>query len=226
MVFQPKRRGIPVPSSPAFYIGGNAIEIVDKWPHLGHIITCEYNDEADISNRRNSLVSQINNILCYFKNLSSPVKLKLLQAYCSSLYGSEIWNLCNGKIEDICIAWRKGLRRARSLPPNTHNLLLAPLCNTIPIMDEICRRFLSFALACLNSDCELVAGVAKYALYYARMYSTMGRNNLFCYDRFRPASNLWAERPCLGPCEIRGIVMSKTEDITFMCTVFTRTDFD
>jgi hypothetical protein len=32
VVFQPKRRGIPVPSSPAFYIGGNAIEIVDKWP--------------------------------------------------------------------------------------------------------------------------------------------------------------------------------------------------
>ena len=104
LVFQPKRRGIPVPSSPAFYIGGNAIEIVDKWPHLGHIITCEYNDEADISNRRNSLVSQINNILCYFKNLSSPVKLKLLLAYCSNLYGSEIWNLCDGKIEDICIA--------------------------------------------------------------------------------------------------------------------------
>jgi hypothetical protein len=216
LVFQPKRRGIPVPSSPAFYIGGNAIEIVDKWPHLGHIITCEYNDEADISNRRNSLVSQINNILCYFKNLSSPVKLKLLQAYCSSLYGSEIWNLCDGKIDDICIAWRKGLRRAWSLPPNTHNLLLAPLCNTIPIMDEICRRFLSFALACLNSDCELVVGVARYALLYARMYSTMGRNNLFCYDRFRPASNLWAERPCVGPCEIRGIVMSKMEDITYL----------
>ena len=93
LVFQPKRRGIPVPSSPAFYIGGNAIEIVDKWPHLGHIITCEYNDEADISNRRNSLLSQINSILCYFKNVSSLVKLKLLQAYCSSLYGSEIWNL-------------------------------------------------------------------------------------------------------------------------------------
>ena len=45
----------------------------------------------------------------------------------------------------------------------------------------------------------------------------MGRNNLFCYDRFRSASNLWAERPCLGPCEIRGIVMSKMEDVTYLC---------
>ena len=119
MVFQPKRRGTPVPSSPVFYIGSNAIEIVDKWSHLGHIITCEYNDEADISNGRNSLVSQINNVLCYFKHLSSPVKFKLLQNYCSSLYDSEIWNLCDGKIEDICIACRKGLIRACSLLTHT-----------------------------------------------------------------------------------------------------------
>jgi hypothetical protein len=68
----------------------NATEIVDKWPHLGYIISCERNYEADISNRCNSLLSQINNVLCYFKYLSSPVELKLLQAYCSSLFGSDI----------------------------------------------------------------------------------------------------------------------------------------
>jgi hypothetical protein len=54
-------------------------------------------------------------------------------------------------------------------------------------------------------------------VYYARMYSTMGRNNLFCYDRFQPASNLWVECPCLGPCEIHGIVMCKVEDATYLC---------
>ena len=108
MVFQPKRRGIPAPSSPAFYIGGNAIEIVDKWPHLGHIITCECNDDADISNWRNSLVSQISNVLCYFKHLSSTVKLKLLQAYCSV----ELMRWQNrGYLYNV----EEGLRRAWSL---------------------------------------------------------------------------------------------------------------
>jgi hypothetical protein len=214
LVFQPKRGGITIPSSPSFYIGGNVIEIVDKWPHLGHIITSECNDEADILNRRNSLINQINQVLCYFKHLSSPVKMKLLAVYCSSLYGSELWNLCDRKIEDICVVWRKGLRRAWSLPPNTHNALLAPLCNTIPIMDEICRRFLSFAFSCLYNDSEIVAGVAKYALFYARTFSTMGRNNLFCYNRYWPASYFWTERPCLGPCEIRRIVMTQVADAT------------
>ena len=29
-------------------------------------------------------------------------------------------------------------------------------------------------------------------------------------------------RPCLGPCEIRGIVMSKMEDITYLCAQSSR----
>ena len=156
-------------------------------------------------------------MLCYFKHLSSPVKMKLLAVYCSSLYGSVLWNLSDEKIEDICTAWRKGLWRVWSLPPNTHSALLAPLCNTIPIMDEICRRFLSFAFSCLYSDSNIVAGVAKYGLFYGRAYSTMGRNSLFCYNRYWPASNLWTELPCLGPYEVRRIVMSKVADATSLC---------
>jgi hypothetical protein len=45
----------------------------------------------------------------------------------------------------------------------------------------------------------------------------MGRNKLFCYNRFRRASNLWDERPYIVPCEIHGIVMSKVEDVTYLC---------
>ena len=31
-----------------FYVGDNAIEIVDNWPHLGHIIANNCDDELDI----------------------------------------------------------------------------------------------------------------------------------------------------------------------------------
>jgi hypothetical protein len=135
LVFQPTHRAsILVPSSRAFYIGDSIIEIMDKWPHLGHIINSKKTDDTDILDRRNSLMSRLNNVLCYFRNLSSPVKLRLSQAYCSSLYGCELWNLHNGNITDICIAWRKGLRRVWSLPPNTREVL-DPLSNTIPMMD-------------------------------------------------------------------------------------------
>ena len=61
-----------------FHIGGNEIEIVDEWPHLGHIITNRCDDDADIMNRRNCMVAEMNNVLRYFGKLSALTKLKLM----------------------------------------------------------------------------------------------------------------------------------------------------
>ena len=73
-----------------FEIGGNSIEIVAQWPHLGHIITNKCEDDADILNRCNCMVAQINTVLCYFGKLPASTKLKLINAYCSSFYGCEL----------------------------------------------------------------------------------------------------------------------------------------
>jgi len=45
-----------------FHIGGNSIENVNKFSHLGHIITSSFNDVDDIGNRRNSLFCQSNKV--------------------------------------------------------------------------------------------------------------------------------------------------------------------
>ena len=75
-------------TEPYFYIGGNRFEIVDRWQHLGHMVDCQCNDSAAILNGRNSLVGQKNNVLCTFKSVGTIVTVKLMKAYCSSLYGS------------------------------------------------------------------------------------------------------------------------------------------
>ena len=97
-----------------FCIGGQAVEYVSQWLHLGHIVSDGCDDKADIVNRRNILCGQINNVLCYFGKCQSAVKQKLPFAYCYSLYGSVLWDLNNP-----CICTRptlcKGLRRAWGL---------------------------------------------------------------------------------------------------------------
>ena len=47
---------------------------MNKWPHLGHIITDRLSDDIDVDSKRNSLIGQINNVLCYFYNLDSVTK--------------------------------------------------------------------------------------------------------------------------------------------------------
>ena len=72
-----------------FSVGGNVIEFVDEWPHLGHIITATSDDKADIIRRRSAwiLCSQINNVLCFFGKCDPLTKLSLLKTYCSCFTG-------------------------------------------------------------------------------------------------------------------------------------------
>ena len=74
-----------------FTIGGSDIEIVDSWPHLGHVISCNLNDNVDIERCHNKLVTQVNSVLCNFVSVDAIVKMKLLKNYCLSLYGCELW---------------------------------------------------------------------------------------------------------------------------------------
>ena len=46
-----------------------------------------------------------------FRKLDVVTKMKLLISYCYSLYGCVIWNLTDRGIEQVCSAWRAGIRR-------------------------------------------------------------------------------------------------------------------
>ena len=81
-------------------------------------------DKGEILSKRNSLCAKINNVLCYFSKRDPLVKLKLLRSYCSDFYGSVLWDLAHSSVEDVCIAWRKGLKRVWGLPARTHSVLV------------------------------------------------------------------------------------------------------
>ena len=64
-------------TSPQFYISGNSIEVVDRWPHLGHIIRKNSDDNRDILNRRSSFIAQANDVICTFGKLDCVTKMRL-----------------------------------------------------------------------------------------------------------------------------------------------------
>jgi len=53
---------------------------------------------------------KVTGVLCHFYKCTPLVKLKLLRAYCSDIYGSTLWNLSDSSIEEVCVAWRKGFK--------------------------------------------------------------------------------------------------------------------
>jgi len=115
--------------------------------------------------KRNILCQHINNVLCFFASRDPITKLKLMKAYCNSFYGSVLWDLANVSLRDVCIAWRKGLRRIWDLPHNTHCNLLLLLCDTLPLMDELSCRCATFITNVLDSDNDVVNCCTTWCLF-------------------------------------------------------------
>ena len=80
--------------------------------------------------------------------------------------------------------WRKELKRVWRLPRDTHSFLLVPLCATISIMDELCRRSCNFINAYMFSDCSLISFFSRQGIFYSRMASPLGWNTHFCCMRY------------------------------------------
>ena len=124
--------------TPDLSVGSSNIEFVEKWPHLGHIISLNLSDDTDISYRKQSLIGQIN---VRFGRLDPIVKNKLFQAYCSSHYGSELWHLICSTLSEYCSAWRRGLRRIWELPNTFRSDYLSAISYTGPIMTSCASVF-------------------------------------------------------------------------------------
>jgi len=137
-----------------------------------------------ISQRRCDFIGQVNNVLCYFQQLSSAVKYKLFQSYCTNFYGCELWDLGCHKMADFCTAWRKGARRVWNIPPHAHCYILPLLCKCRPAYDAVCRRSMNFLRTCVSHSTEVVRCVANYIVSCVRCDSPAGRNALYCINRY------------------------------------------
>src|SRR5664279_4453860 len=116
--------------------------------------------------------------------LNIETKNLLFKVYCSSHYGSELWNLTNNKLEDYCIAWRKGLRKIWSLPHDSSCLNVVLTSNTVPLFDEFCRRAINFIYSCLNCDSDFIRSIVLHGINVARINSHIDRNAAFCSLRY------------------------------------------
>ena len=168
-----------------FEINNTPIERVHSFSHLGHVITSSLCDDDDIAKQRCEFIGQANNCFCYFRKLNSSVQYNLFRTYCSNLYGCELWLLDNHHVEDICIAWRKGLRKIWNVSPRTHSELISLISNCLPLLDEICRRSLLFVYKCITHASPLVGFIAQHGILHARGHSFLGRNVSFCMQRYK-----------------------------------------
>jgi hypothetical protein len=120
----------------------------------------------------------------FFSKLDSFTKTKLLYAYCSSFYGSVLWDLQRIEIQRLCSAWRIALRKVWRVPRNTHCNIVAALSNRLPLYDELCNRTINFHYGCLKSKNCVIRNLANYMICDEGAQSPHGRNIRFICSEF------------------------------------------
>ena len=97
-------------------MGGIPIDKVEKVKYLGHFITDDLSDDADIARQNRVLCCQGNMILRKFHMCSADVKLKLFRVHCTPMYCSHLWwNFRKGTMTKFVTCYHNLLKRALGL---------------------------------------------------------------------------------------------------------------
>ncbi|XP_022827117.1 uncharacterized protein LOC111356862 [Spodoptera litura] len=89
MVFRAKKR---CPAQiPKIILNGHPLKRVDTFKYLGHILTSDLEDDADIERERRALSVRANMIARRFARCSENVKITLFRAFCTSFYTGALW---------------------------------------------------------------------------------------------------------------------------------------
>jgi len=96
MVLNPSKQDRLVTSEfPCFKIGDSDLKFVDKFKYLGHFITSNLSDDADIQREIQNVFVRTNVLLHRFHKCSFSVKILLFKSFCLCLYDVALWKVYN-----------------------------------------------------------------------------------------------------------------------------------
>ena len=130
--------------SPELYTNDGKLDNIKLVKHLGHIITSDLTDDKDIMHQTSMYNRKANAVLSDFKHISGDLRVQIMQSYCSSFYGSQLWDLSNTCIDRLSISWRKSIRKALHVPARTHSVYLPLICECLPLNAQLELRVMKF----------------------------------------------------------------------------------
>ena len=96
MMFNPRKRDRCITCNfPCFKIGNSSLNFVPKFKYLGHYVTNDQSDDADIQREIHNMFVRTNILLRRFCKCSASVKILLFKSFCLCLYDVALWKVFN-----------------------------------------------------------------------------------------------------------------------------------
>ena len=160
--------------NPIIKLNNEIIPRCESAIHLGHLLNTRNTRNALIEHSINQFNKSFYGFISKFDVCNTTTKSKLFHQYCSSMYGSQLWDLTNQNINAMCTQWRKKHRRILSVSNRTHCDLLPLISDNIPLEVKLDCKFIGFYKSIASSENSLVRYAAKCKMYDHS--STLGRN--------------------------------------------------
>ena len=149
-----------------------------EWPGptLGYKLHQDGSMECDAQQKRAEFINNSTEIRETF-NFAHPAQiLTAVNSYCSSFYGSMLYNLYGEEAEKLYRCWNTCVKLVWRVPRSTHTYLINDLlaCDLPSIRDRIMNRYVKFVYGLLRNKSPEVRILANISGSDIR--STMGNN--------------------------------------------------
>ena len=150
--------------------------------HLGHLLETDNTNRSLVEDAISSFNRSFHGFMSRFGSCNSTTKNKLLHQYCTSMYGSQLWDLTSQSVKKLCTKWRIAHRKALSLPYNTHCDLLPLIAENRPLDCMLDCRYVAFYKSISESKNNIVKYIAHNRVHEHN--STMGRNMSHIFNKY------------------------------------------
>jgi len=152
----------------------------DSYKYLGHIVNSSLTDDADIMKQTRSLYARANVIILKFSSASLNTKLMLFRAYCSPMYGCQLWcSMYQYSFNKLRVAYNDAFRQLLQEPRWCSASKLFVL-NSVTSLPENTRKLIFSLWRSLQiSDNSLVNTVLSSDLFFKSPVFKRWQSSLF-----------------------------------------------
>ena len=125
---------------------------VDQIKHVGNMLECNNTFRSDCLIKRGKFIGKIHSLQQEFPTVASNVKMKLINMFTLSFYGSALWNLFGPKVDKIYKSYNTATRIAYNVDRTTRSFLIEPLSECYHPITLLCSRYVKFYET--NSNCK------------------------------------------------------------------------
>ena len=169
-------RGAALPRPAPLQLCGSPLPWVVRAEHLGHALHQDGTMRQDCREKRAQFIDTSSKIREAFSFAHPTEQMVAVEKYCTSVYGSNLWELSGKEAGMVVSAWRTGHKLAWDVPRNCHTYLVEEVlaAGVASLEASLLARFHGFFRGLIASPSFEVVVVALLAARDVR--STLGSN--------------------------------------------------